>query len=144
MGLVLIRLVNMGFNRMFSNPHCRYTQALQVGLVLIRLVNMGFNRMLSNHHCRYTGPTCGSSFNQIVIGLKLILVSYPIGFFFTQTISDGNISSNINVLYVVLNIKTVFCFFSPYVSFSPYLALQLIQCNNLDTVYHLNETSSKR
>ena len=52
--LVLIRLVDMGFNRMFLDPHCRYTQGLQVDLGLIRLVVMGFNRMFLDPHCRYT------------------------------------------------------------------------------------------
>ena len=30
-------------------------------LVLIRLVDMGFNRVLSDHHFRYIDPTDGSS-----------------------------------------------------------------------------------
>ena len=29
----------------------------QVDLVLLRLVDMSFNGMFSNHHCLYTGPT---------------------------------------------------------------------------------------
>ena len=28
MDLVLIKLVDMGFNRMFSDPHCRYTEPI--------------------------------------------------------------------------------------------------------------------
>ena len=39
----------MGFNGIFSDPHCRY---LQVDLVLIRLVDIGFNMMLSDHWYR--------------------------------------------------------------------------------------------
>ena len=38
---------------------------LNVDLVLIRLMDMGFNGMFSNPHCRYTRPTYGYSFNQI-------------------------------------------------------------------------------
>ena len=33
--------------------------------VLIRLVDMCFNRMFSDDHCRNIGPTGGYSFNQI-------------------------------------------------------------------------------
>ena len=32
--VMLIRLVDMGFSGMFSDPHCRYIQNLQVNLVL--------------------------------------------------------------------------------------------------------------
>ena len=35
-----------------------------MGLVLVRLVDMGFNRMFSDPYYRYTGTTCGSSFSQ--------------------------------------------------------------------------------
>ena len=41
-------------------------QTLHVDLVLIRLLDMGFNGMLSDPHSRFTHPTCGSGFNQIV------------------------------------------------------------------------------
>ena len=41
------------------------TQGLQVNLVLIRLVDMGFNGMFSDSYCRYTGPTGKSGFNQV-------------------------------------------------------------------------------
>ena len=41
------------------------TQGLQVNLVLIRLMDMGFNEMFSYPHCRYTGPTGKSGFNQV-------------------------------------------------------------------------------
>ena len=34
-------------------------------LVLIRLVDMGFNVMFSDPHCRYTGSTGGSGYNLI-------------------------------------------------------------------------------
>ena len=34
-------------------------------MVLIRLVNMGSNGMFSDPHSRYTGPTGGACFNQI-------------------------------------------------------------------------------
>ena len=40
-------------------------QDLLVDLVLIRLVDRGFNGMFSNPHCMYTGSTGGSGFNQI-------------------------------------------------------------------------------
>ena len=40
-------------------------QDLQVDLVLIRLVDMGFNWMFSYPHCRFTRHTGGSGFNQI-------------------------------------------------------------------------------
>ena len=40
-------------------------QGLQVDLVSIRLVDMGFNRMFSDPHCCYTGPTGGFGLNQI-------------------------------------------------------------------------------
>ena len=63
MDLVLIRLVDMGFNEMFSDPHCRYT-GLHVDLVLIRLVDMDFSEMFSYPHCKNTGPTGGSGLNQ--------------------------------------------------------------------------------
>ena len=33
-------------------------------LVLIRLVDMGFNRVFSASHCMYARPTGGSGFNQ--------------------------------------------------------------------------------
>ena len=87
MDLVLITLVDKGFNGMFSNPHCRYTwltagssfnhigghefqwlfsgplyigqqveMSQQVDLVLIRLMDMSFNRMFSYPHCMYIGP----------------------------------------------------------------------------------------
>ena len=36
-----------------------------MNLVLIRLVDMAFSGMFSDPHCRYTGPTCESGFNQI-------------------------------------------------------------------------------
>ena len=39
------------------------TQCLQVDLVLIRLVDMGFNGMFTYPHYRYTVPTGGSGFN---------------------------------------------------------------------------------
>ena len=54
----------MGFNGMFSYPHCKKIQGLQVALVLIRLVDMGFSEMFSDPHCKNTGPTCGSGLNQ--------------------------------------------------------------------------------
>ena len=38
---------------------------LQVGVMLIRLVDMGFSEMFSDPHCGYTGPTGGSYVNQI-------------------------------------------------------------------------------
>ena len=90
--LVLIRLVDMGFNGMFSYSCCGYTeptggsffnlvgghgfqwdvlrsslgiQGLPVDLVLIRLVDMGFNGMFSDSCCGYTEPTCGSIFNLV-------------------------------------------------------------------------------
>ena len=44
MDLVLIRLVDIGFNTMFSDPHCRYVQP-SGGFVLIRLVDIGFNQI---------------------------------------------------------------------------------------------------
>ena len=62
--LVLIKLVDMSINGVFSYSHCRYTQGLQVDLVLIKLVDMSFNGVFLDSHCRYTGPTGGSSFNQ--------------------------------------------------------------------------------
>ena len=34
-------------------------------LVLIRLVDMRFNRIVSDPHSRYTGPTCRFGVNQI-------------------------------------------------------------------------------
>ena len=34
-------------------------------LILIRLVDMSFQGMFSDPHCRYAGPTGGSGFNQI-------------------------------------------------------------------------------
>ena len=43
--LLLIRLIDMGFNGMFSDPHCRYI-GLTVGSVLIRFIDMGYNRMI--------------------------------------------------------------------------------------------------
>ena len=64
MDLVLIRLVDMGFNRMFSDLHHRYLGP-RVDLVLIRLVDMSINTMFSDPLCRYTGPKGGSGFNQI-------------------------------------------------------------------------------
>ena len=36
-----------------------------MNLVLIRLVDMGFSGLFSDPHCRYLGPTCGFGFNQI-------------------------------------------------------------------------------
>ena len=43
-------------------------QGLQVDLVLIRLVDMGFNRFFSDSDCGYARPTGGSGFNQITTG----------------------------------------------------------------------------
>ena len=90
--LVLIRLVDIGYSGMFSDPHCMYTrlisgfdfnqigghwlvgcspiltvciQGLQVDLTLIRLVDIGYSGMFSDHHSRYTRLTSGSGFNQI-------------------------------------------------------------------------------
>ena len=40
-------------------------QSLQVDLVLIRLVDMDFIEMVTDPHCGYTGPTGGSYVNQI-------------------------------------------------------------------------------
>ena len=40
-------------------------QALQVDLSLIRLVDMGFNMVFSDPHSKYTGLTGGSGFNYI-------------------------------------------------------------------------------
>ena len=40
-------------------------QGLYVDLVLIRLVDMGFNGMFSYPHCRYTLDIGGSGFKQI-------------------------------------------------------------------------------
>ena len=34
-------------------------------MVLISLMDMHFNRVFSYPHCRYLGPTGGSGFNQI-------------------------------------------------------------------------------
>ena len=34
-------------------------------LVVIKLVDIGFNRMFSDPHCRYTGPISGSDVNTI-------------------------------------------------------------------------------
>ena len=48
--LVLLRLVDMRFNGMFSNHHYVYRA------FLIRLVAMSFNRMFSNPHCLIIGP----------------------------------------------------------------------------------------
>ena len=62
--LLLIRLVNMGFNGMFSDLHCIY-KGLTEEPFLIRLVNMGFNGMFSDTHCRYKGLTEEPAFNQI-------------------------------------------------------------------------------
>ena len=41
------------------------TQILQVALVLIRLVDITFSEMFSDPHCRYPGSTVGTGFNQI-------------------------------------------------------------------------------
>ena len=38
-------------------------QDQQVDLVLIRLVDISFNDLFSDPHCRYTGPTGGFGFN---------------------------------------------------------------------------------
>ena len=38
-------------------------QCLQVDLMLIRLVDMGFSGMFSDPHYRYTMPTVGPHFN---------------------------------------------------------------------------------
>ena len=64
MDLVLIRLVDMSFNEMFSNPHCRHTRPT-CGSGLIMLIYMSFKEMFSNPHCRHTRHTCGSGLNQI-------------------------------------------------------------------------------
>ena len=40
-------------------------QVLHVNLVLIRLVDMGFNEMFSYPHYRYTVPTGKSGINQV-------------------------------------------------------------------------------
>ena len=40
-------------------------QGPQVDLILIRLVDMSFQGMFSDPHYRYAGPTGGSDFNQI-------------------------------------------------------------------------------
>ena len=42
-----------------------YIEDLQKNLLLIRLVNMGFNGMFSDLHCIYRGLTEESAFNQI-------------------------------------------------------------------------------
>ena len=42
---------------------CRHTRPI-CGSGLIRLIDMSFKEMFSNPHCRHTRPTCGSSFNK--------------------------------------------------------------------------------
>ena len=65
MDLVLIKLVDMSFNGMFSDPHCMYT-GLQVDLFLIKLVDMSIKGMFSDLHSMYTDrPIGGSGFNQV-------------------------------------------------------------------------------
>ena len=61
--LMLIRLVVMGFSRMFSDPHYRYKGP--TGGSCVRLVDMSFSEMFSDPHYRYTEPTGGSNVNQI-------------------------------------------------------------------------------
>ena len=51
----------MGCSQIFTV----YIQGLQKNLLLIRLVNMGFNGMFSDLHCIYTGLTEEPAFNQI-------------------------------------------------------------------------------
>ena len=52
---VLIRLVDMGFNGIFSDLHCNYTGSIdESGL---RLVDTSFNGMFSKPLSRYTGST---------------------------------------------------------------------------------------
>ena len=63
MDLVLIKLMDMCFNEMFSDPHCSYIYCLQVDLVLIKLMDMCSNEMFSDPHCSYILPTDGSGFN---------------------------------------------------------------------------------
>ena len=61
---MLIRLVDMGFSRMFLYPHCRYKGP--TGESCVRLVDMGFSEIFSDPHKRYPEPTGGSHVNQIV------------------------------------------------------------------------------
>ena len=68
---MLIRLVDMGLNWVFSDPHCMYSlyyslimllyyftivgiHGLQMDLVLIRLVAMGLNWVFLDPHCMYS------------------------------------------------------------------------------------------
>ena len=60
MDLVLIRLVDMSFNGMFSDLTAGI-QGLLLDVVLIKLVDISFNEMFSDPH-RARG---GSGFNQI-------------------------------------------------------------------------------
>ena len=60
---MLIRLVDMGFSRMFSDPHCRYTEP--TGGSCVRLMDMSFSVMFSDPHCRYTMPSGRSHVDQI-------------------------------------------------------------------------------
>ena len=64
MDVILIRLVNMGFSGLFSDPYYRYIQSLKMDMILIRLVDMGFNGLFSDPHCRYTEPKDGYDINQ--------------------------------------------------------------------------------
>ena len=60
---MLIRLVDMGFSGMFSDPHYRYTEP--TGESCVRLVDIGFSDMFSDPHYRYTEPSGGCNVNQI-------------------------------------------------------------------------------
>ena len=60
MDLVLIRWVSEGCSQILTEG----IHGIHVDLVLIRLVDMGFRGMFSDPYCRCTGPTYVSGFNQ--------------------------------------------------------------------------------
>ena len=49
-----------------SQIHTASIQDLHMDMILLKILDMGFNEMFLDHHFKYTGPTCGSSSNKTV------------------------------------------------------------------------------
>ena len=68
-----------------SQIHTASIQDLHMDMILLKILDMGFNEMFLDHHFKYTVPTCGSGSNktwtrvstrrsQILIASMLVLI----------------------------------------------------------------------